>query len=333
MEKSFANILRHSRLATYDRTLEQVYKSPKTYRKIGEWGLKRNLPTVIQTKNLIVNALDTAEHQTPWKSGNSKVLFVKRWKENFPNSRKPRPRSEEDPKINVAHMTAAQFQRLLKSIEKSKAPKFQEQLAKKEVTSDQVFDYINVTFNMNDSTSSSSSAINSTTATTASTGSDPVSTGDGVVGPTYSHYEVDMDYPVEGRLLNMMNDKYAVGIGGIVAYMDKRSLMNYNNSDRSVRQFFIRNAEIDDSGRPNVEVALDTRERTAWSSSIFSEELGSNWNYMNNKFSSNNERSNNSFAGNNNIKTPSVKTDDNIIKNRDHDQVMERISLLLANKK
>ncbi|KAI9476204.1 MAG: hypothetical protein EXX96DRAFT_576179 [Benjaminiella poitrasii] len=231
MEKSFANILRHSRLASYDRTLEQVYKSPQRYRKIGDWGLKRNLPTVIRTKNVIIGSLDTSEHQTPWKSGNSKVLFVKRWKENFPNSRKPTPRNDQV-EYNVANMTPAEFKRLLRETEK-KAPEFQAKVAKKELLPEQVFDYLHVNF---------------TETTEEKDG--------GVVGPSYSDHQVGWDYPVHGRALNMDYGGYAVGIGGVVAFMSKRDAIGLATTDRSVRTYYIHNAELDEQGRPKVEVTL-----------------------------------------------------------------------------
>ena len=114
MSTSFASVLRNSRLASYDRSINQVYVKPK-YSK--SWGLKRDLPSVVRTKFVTIGALDTAEHQTPWESGESKVLFIKRWKENFPGSKKPTPRAEELT-YNIANMTPAEFQRFLPRITK-----------------------------------------------------------------------------------------------------------------------------------------------------------------------------------------------------------------------
>lgn len=234
MEKSFANLLRHSRLASYDRTLEQVYTAPKRFRKTGDWGLKRNLPTVIRTKFVEVGGLDTSEHQTPWQSGNSKVLFVKRWKENFPNSKKPTPRSDQV-QYNAANMTPAEFQRLMRKSQK-KAADFQDKLAKKELIPEQVYDYLHVSF----------------AETTESN-------GENVVGPTYSDHQVDWDYPVQGRILNSHRNGYSIGIGGVVAHMNKRDALGLRMVDRSVRDFYVRNVEFDEQGKPKVEVALQPK--------------------------------------------------------------------------
>ncbi|KAG1109473.1 hypothetical protein G6F42_015645 [Rhizopus arrhizus] len=123
MSNTFASLLRNSRLASYDRTINQVYTTPLKRKQIGDWGLKRNLPTVIRTRYATIEALDTAEHQTPWQSGNDKVLFVKRWKENFPESRRPAPRSDKHT-YNIAKMTPVDFRRFLQQCAK-RAPEFQ----------------------------------------------------------------------------------------------------------------------------------------------------------------------------------------------------------------
>lgn len=232
MDKSFANLLRHSRLASFDRSLEQVYTSPKRFRKTGDWGLKRNLPTVIRTRFVEIKRLDTAEHQTPWESGDSKVLFLKRWKENFPNSSKPKSGT--------------------------------------------------------------------------------------VVGPTYSDYKVDWNYPVVGRVLNSDRTGFAVGIGGVVAHMSKRDAVGLRNSgERAARTFYVRNAEIDENGNPKVEVALTSGEYSYTTSLL-----------------------NDGFPTKQNPKIDMTvremmnegrKTDseDNIIPNPEHTELMARIASLL----
>ncbi|KAI8980957.1 hypothetical protein BDB01DRAFT_794786 [Pilobolus umbonatus] len=226
MSTSFARLLRDSRLASYDRTISQVYTTPLKNKKIGDWGLKRNLPTVIRTRYATIEQLDTAEHQTPWNSANDKVLFVKRWKENFPHSKKPMPRSDRVT-VNVMNMTPGEFDKFLKSIsEKSDA--FNELMKQKEVTGDQVFDYLNVRFN------------------------DTVD--DTPVGPTYSEYTVtDQQISVEGRILNSEKYGHAVGVAGIVAFLPKRNSMNLRHlGNKRVRTFYVESAEIDDEGKPRV---------------------------------------------------------------------------------
>ncbi|KAF7726817.1 hypothetical protein EC973_008418 [Apophysomyces ossiformis] len=229
MDKSFASLLRNSRLASFDRTLPRVYTTPKTHKKVGDWGLKRTLPTVIRTRYATVSDLDTAEHQTPWQSGEGQVLFVKRWKENFPNSKKPVPRPETE-EHNVALMTPAEFKRFLNDIAK-KAPEFKSKLEKKELVPEQLFEYLNIHFNDKPATP--------------------------VVGPTYSEYNQGWGYPVPGRILNADKHGHAVGIGGVVALLSKHSAIGLRNTgDRRVRTFYVKDAEIDEEGRPVVTVDL-----------------------------------------------------------------------------
>ncbi|RCH83102.1 hypothetical protein CU098_005499 [Rhizopus stolonifer] len=179
MSNTFASLFRNSRLASYDRTLNQVYTTPLKHKKIGDWGLKRNLPTVIRTRYATIDALDTTEHQTPWESGNSQVLFLKRWKENFPGSKCPAPRSDKTIH-NIAKMTPADFKRFLKHCA-SIAPEFQALLNRKELVPDQVFEYLEVTF-----------------------ADDP---SESPVGPTYSDHTVESGYPIEGPNLRQKGDR------------------------------------------------------------------------------------------------------------------------------
>lgn len=327
MEKSFGNLLRHSRLASYDRTLEQVYTSPKRYRKIGDWGLKRNLPTVIRTKNATIGALDTAEHQTPWESGDGKVLFIKRWKENFPNSKKPSPRPEEI-HHNAATMTPAEFQRLLRRSEKYKAKEFQEKLQKKELVPEQVFDYLQVNFATDTATESGSN----------------VGSG-GVVGPTYSDHQVGWDYPVQGRILNMDRMGHSVGIGGVVATLNKRSALGLRNSgDRRVQTFFVRKAELDEQGKPKVEVTLQSKGATSSIPLLNNYDNFDSYEYYNNSNNNNNNKHANMTADEmmnpnrhrrqqNNHSQGAAAEVDNITPNPEHTELMARIAGLLDNSK
>ncbi|KAI9031790.1 hypothetical protein CLU79DRAFT_802242 [Phycomyces nitens] len=246
MEKSFAGLLRNSRLATYDRSIPQVYTTPKKCKQIGDWGLKRNLPTVIRTRYVTIGDLDTAEHQTPWQSGQGQVLFVKRWKENFPNSTKPAPRREE-PEHNVALMTSSEFKRFLKQVSK-RGSEFREKLEKKEVVPEQLYEYFNANFNET-----------------------PSST---MVGPTYSDYEHGWDYPVEGRILNSDKQGHVAGIAGITALLTRRNSIGFRpNSERRLRTFYVEKAGIDEQGKPLVIVNMNHSSSSAIPSLLTPDEL------------------------------------------------------------
>ncbi|KAI8368456.1 hypothetical protein BD560DRAFT_330970 [Blakeslea trispora] len=302
MSNSFASLLRHSRLASYDRTLNQVYTTPLKHKKIGDWGLKRNLPTVIRTRYATIDALDTAEHQTPWQSGNSQVLFVKRWKENFPHSKRPAPRSDSIVH-NVAKMTPADFRQFLKQCVHL-APEFQALLAKKQMVPEQVFEFLHVTF--------------------------AESPSEGIVGPTYSDIEVESGYPVEGRILNHDGNGYAVGVGGVVAFLPKRaSVYLRQKGDRYVRPFFVESASIDEDGKPRVVLSV-TQPGTGSSLPLLLEMEAS-------------ERDTNSlltmptenmFMTRKRRPIETVKDDDHRVQaNPDHEKLMSRISSLIANTK
>ncbi|CEP14814.1 hypothetical protein [Parasitella parasitica] len=317
MEKSFASLLRHSRLSSYDRTLEQVYTSPKRFKRIGDWGLKRNLPTVIRTNNVTIGALDTAEHQTPWESGNGKVLFIRRWKENFPNSKKPLPRPEEI-QHNAATMTPAEFQRLLKRSEKYKAKEFQEKLKNKELLPEQVFDYLQVSF--------------------ATDPSESTAANDGVVGPTYSDYEVGWHYPVQGRILNMDRMGHAVGVGGVVALMAKRTSLGLRNSgDRAPRTFYVRNAEIDPQGRPKVEVTIQPNATSTSIPLLYDYTNFDSLDYLNDSnrnvdMTADDMMHPKRYQRQGRSQGATAETD-NVTPNPEHNDLMSRISGLLTNSK
>ncbi|CAO3596358.1 unnamed protein product [Absidia cylindrospora] len=310
MDKTFAGLLRHSRLASYNRTLPQVYTTPKKAKKMGNWGFKRGLPTVVRTRYVTVGDLDTAEHQTPWQSGESQVLFLKRWKENFPNSKAPSPRREQV-QHNVAAMNPRAFKQFLKQASQQ-APAFQQALKNKEVVPEQVYEYLSCHFNkdiVNDQ--------------------EQQQTG-GVVGPTYSNHEVGWNYPVQGRILNTDTDGLAVGIGGVVAKLSRRNATGLRNTgDRRVREFYVTDAQINQQGRP--EVTVNLQDHPSSMNSILTQNYF-HLHYNNKKDGSTAEPElQDMFLG----RRPSrfhdlrVNDDDNIQPNPNHQALMQRISGLL----
>ncbi|KAI9482580.1 hypothetical protein BDB00DRAFT_775303 [Zychaea mexicana] len=294
MEKSFAGLLRNSRLASYDRKLGQVYEVSRKNQKKGNWGLKRNLPSVIRTPFVTIGDLDTAEHQTPWQSGTSKVMFVRRWKENFPNSRRPAPRPEHVDH-NVALMTPADFKRFVKSASK-RAPQFQQEIKDKKLKPEQVYEYLGATFSDTPSTS--------------------------VVGPTYSEHDVGMNYPVEGRFLNVDRQGYAVGVAGIVALCQKRYMDTVRyHGDRRQRVFYVEDASIDAQGRPAVMV----RPNQPGSSSIPAI-LGTNERYTAGSMNASDMFNTSRSRTRNN--PPREERPDNSQENPHHEVLMEQFNVL-----
>ncbi|CAO3600167.1 unnamed protein product [Absidia cylindrospora] len=313
MDKTFAGLLRHSRLASYNRTLPQVYTTSKKAKKMGNWGFKRGLPTVVRTRYVTVGNLDTAEHQTPWQSGESQVLFLKQWKENFPNSKAPSPRRELV-QHNVAAMNPRAFKQFLKQASQQ-APAFQQALKNKEIVPEQLYDYLSCHFNKD--------IVN-----------DQQQQEGGVVGPTYSDHQVEWNYPVQGRILNVDSDGYAVGIGGVVAKLTRRNSTGLRNSgDRRVRDFYVTDAQINQQGRPEVTVNIQSEPSSM--NSILTQ------NYFNLHSSNTNGGDGSSttepalqdmFLGRRRSRFHESPNDpDNIQPNPDHHNLMKRISGLLDN--
>ncbi|KAI8970137.1 hypothetical protein BDF20DRAFT_804656, partial [Mycotypha africana] len=234
---AFANLFRSSRLASYDRTINQVYTTTKNFKKIGDWGLKRNLPTVIRTDYTTIKDLDTAEHQTPWYTANNQVLFMKRWKENFDASVSQKPKTpaasvteDNDKQLqNVMAMTPAQFNHFKKQCAK-RASEFQHLVKSKQLVREQIYDYLNVTFEQERP----------------------------VMGPTYSAATPPQEpLKVQGRILNPVKVDYfighAVAVGGIVALLPREyaSFIQANKNDRNqLHDFYVESITMNEDGTP-----------------------------------------------------------------------------------
>lgn len=293
MSNSFASLLRSSRLATFDRTIAQVYTTPLKNKKTGDWGLKRNLPTVIRTRYATIEQLDTAEHQTPWQPGDSKVLFVKRWKENFPDSKRPVARLDRETH-NIVEMTPAEFKRFLNVCSISE-PKFQQLLKEKKIVPDQIFEYLNVTFK--------------------------TSPAEKPVGPTYSDFTTDEAYSVEGRILNSARHGHAVGIAGVVAFLPKRHSAGLRHlGDRRVRTFYVESARIGQDGKPHVDLTMTPPGTASLPFMLtFDESEQENTVKYSRMFLTRNE-------------SIGRVTEDKSIANPDHDKLMSRIADLINKK-
>ncbi|CAG8624867.1 7862_t:CDS:1 [Paraglomus brasilianum] len=219
-ERSFSQLFRQSRLATYDPTLPQVYTTYGPFKKQGDWGLKRNLPKILRTNVITVQALDTSEHQTPFRSAQKLVRFTRKWKENFPWSKFPPPLKDKALR-NISLMSEKQFEKFLKEAEEKKQEWRQK---KKETYSPESWlQFMN--------------AINEKS---------PPS----VVGLTYSHNNPGTNVLIQGRVLNKELLGYAVGISGIVAHLPSQKALRVGIIERDkVEQFYVEQAEFNESGR------------------------------------------------------------------------------------
>ncbi|CAG8522158.1 7688_t:CDS:1 [Dentiscutata heterogama] len=248
---SFAELLHRSRLATFDPSLPQVYTSCGRYKIRGEWGLKRNLPPFLRTNFITVNALDTIEHQTPYKSAQTMVKFTKCWKENFPLSKMVKPRKNEPSLINIGKMSDKEFKRFLK--EKVEPRKHEWRKLIKEF----------------DLTASTKVGDKESSLTSVETATKKHPTFDeflnityerrppNVQGLTYSHNNPGTNIKVQGRILNRdIPGGFAVGISGMVANLvsQKATLVNRINREK-IESFYVEKAEFNEYGKPSVRIS------------------------------------------------------------------------------
>lgn len=60
--------------------MRPAIRTTKANQAVGDWGLKRPLPT-LRTQNITISDIDTQEHQTPFESSNQYTKVVQRWQE------------------------------------------------------------------------------------------------------------------------------------------------------------------------------------------------------------------------------------------------------------
>jgi hypothetical protein len=79
----FGALLRRSKFASFDPQIAQTYTSHGGYAHRGQFGFKRALPLRARRSNpaVIVEAVDTAEHQTEWKDGVNEAKWIRKWEE------------------------------------------------------------------------------------------------------------------------------------------------------------------------------------------------------------------------------------------------------------
>ncbi|KAF9956102.1 hypothetical protein BGZ72_003039 [Mortierella alpina] len=268
MERSFSHLLRTSRLATFDRNIAQIYTTSGKAKAIGDWGLKRNLPTVLRTHYLNIEQLDTAEHQTPFQSAASDYLFLQRWKENFPRSRPPQPQPVAVKK-DLSTMTDAEFKKLLAQA-REKRQEWKEALAKNDVRADDHLNFLNIATrntgrgSIDTATSQASFAAHTSNSNTSSA---PLTSGSSSrvkVGPTYGFFEPSTATIVQGRSVGRSKSSQFIGVCGVVASLPSYSAAHLYNTSKSLQPYYVYKAEIEADGRPNVVLGLTPIQPGNW---------------------------------------------------------------------
>jgi hypothetical protein len=230
---SFSQLLRNSRLSKFDPTLSQVYKTYGEYHKLGDYGVKRNLPNYLRTNVVTISDIDTMEHQTPYNSAETLIRFKRKWKENFLISKTVEPLKSNDIHqrnfINISKLSKKGFKKLLKNIEKRK-DEWNEQL----ITYDpnNWLEFLGLTYD----TKLSNSIIK---------------------GLTYSHNNPGVNFQIQGRILNRdSNGIFAVGISGLVGSLHFGKAQRLAQVNRKkLDNFYIEKVDFDDQGRPNIRLS------------------------------------------------------------------------------
>ncbi|OZJ05524.1 hypothetical protein BZG36_01904 [Bifiguratus adelaidae] len=229
MERTFPQILRHSRLSTYDNSIPQVYRSTTKHKKHGDWGLKRNLPTVIRTPNICVRALDTNESQTPWDSATSQVELLQRWKENFGGSN-AQPKRTETVVRSMSDLSETEWKKVKRQA-REKREQWLEAVKEGKYKREQVLEFLQLSTHRNVSQNA-------------------------VAGPTYGEYPQEKPHTIQGRVLNTETGGYAVGVAGFVAHMPQHTVgVSRLKSDRELRTFHVLDAKVNEDGVPKIELS------------------------------------------------------------------------------
>ncbi|EXX52114.1 hypothetical protein RirG_255810 [Rhizophagus irregularis DAOM 197198w] len=235
MSSSFSQLLRNSKLSKFDPKLSQVYKTYGEYQKLGDYGVKRNLPNYLRTNVVTINEIDTIEHQTPYNSAETLIRFKRKWKENFLISKTVEPLKSNDIYqrnfINISKLSLKDFKKLLKKIEKKKYD-WNQLLINSTYNSNNWLEFLGLTF-----IKKSSNSI--------------------IKGLNYSHNNPGINFKVQGRTLNKdSNGIFAIGISGLVCSLHfgkAQRLIQVNR--KKLDNFYLEKVDFDDQGRPNIRVS------------------------------------------------------------------------------
>ncbi|CAO3640361.1 unnamed protein product [Cunninghamella blakesleeana] len=137
---------------------------------------------------------------------------------------------------NLANISKREFQHYLTTtITPEVIENLHNALKSKKITREQVYDYLNITFRPEPHR---------------------------IKGPIYNTKSMidnhKNDIIVSGRILNVLKSGYAVGIGGVVAFLPKSLSVGLRKAGNrhNIHQFNVKEAYIDDQGKPHVIVSL-----------------------------------------------------------------------------
>ncbi|KAJ2326697.1 hypothetical protein IWW51_002137 [Coemansia sp. RSA 2702] len=261
MESAFARLYRTSKLASYDRSIKQIYTTYGRNARNKDWGLKRPMPSKMETMMATIGSLDTKEQIVDFVPANKEYLMLNSWKENFTRSRVPHsgpPQSEmigmfdvhdeqgsqvpgpeaakpraRGPLRSLGKMSPGQWKRFLDEARARRA-EWKGELAKGNYAPEEALTFMGAT--------------NATSAA-----------GDGVHRqPEYHDYVPPGEsLQVQGRLLGRVGSMYTVAVQGIVATLPLGNhAMEPGFQYRDVKTFYVHSAEFDHRGLPHVVLGM-----------------------------------------------------------------------------
>ncbi|KAJ7193859.1 mitochondrial ribosomal protein subunit-domain-containing protein [Mycena pura] len=77
----FAQLLRHSRFATFDPYIRKTYYSPKQFVERGYWGLKRPITQRKKNSFITIKKWEARQHYVEWDNAEDQVRFSRRMEE------------------------------------------------------------------------------------------------------------------------------------------------------------------------------------------------------------------------------------------------------------
>ncbi|KAJ2647669.1 hypothetical protein IWW40_004483 [Coemansia sp. RSA 1250] len=266
MESAFARIYRSSKLASYDRGIEQIYTSYGKAAKQKDWGLKRPMAKFANTKLAFIRDIDAMEQVTDFAPANKEYIRMKTWTENFTESHSPHYSSASEhtfdllddfdtlepkgkpkqgasetkrrhgPLRNIGKMTRRQWAKFLEEAHARRA-EWKGELAKGNFAPEEALTFMGAT---------NVSGIQN----------------DGIHRqPTYHDYAPPTEtLQVQGRVLGRVAAMYTVAVQGIIATLPLQNhAMEAGFHYRDVKNFYVHSARFDDRGRPQVVLGLQPR--------------------------------------------------------------------------
>ncbi|PVZ97664.1 hypothetical protein BB558_006380 [Smittium angustum] len=296
MSGKFSRLFRNSKVASFDPKINQVYTTFQDSKRVGNWGMKHNLPKAVRTNYIEIKKLDTFEQIPLFKSAKSRVMQLNAFKENFLFSASPiKSESVKKPVISgstkgflkndfgVAPISLNRLENFdnLESVKIESKPKVERQdialIGKKqwkeilekakalkkewvEGLESRKYDsgkYLEFMDLTGNSSVQPGGFGKISMFDINHSGSNKKE--DKIVWPTVHNYTPleTSELAVTGRILNHVDGGFAVGIQGTIAFLPAgKRIHKAERIYRELQTFYVTHIDFDSSGKPIVEVSM-----------------------------------------------------------------------------